>query len=223
MSLLHSSRVRFQILLEHLQGLDFTSAKLTPKDLGFDEKKVFFAGPSGDEYTAKVFDDLAIKTTDAVIDIGCGKGSALRQLARYPFSRVDGIEISPLLAQVASKNFTRLGPNAAGRSVQIFCLNALQFRDYGRYNVIYLYSPFPNDVLAEVMDLINAQNTSQQERVIVYNNPVGHDVVLQHGFHLCRSYPDLWGNGIKVYSNRADNHRLLRTVAQQAGLTPVGT
>jgi SAM-dependent methyltransferase len=168
----------------------------------------FFAGPSGDQYTAKVFDDLKIGPSDAVVDVGCAKGSALRQLARYPFCRVDGIEISSMLAEVARKNFARLGPGPGGRQVQIFCMDAVQFRGYGDYNVIYLYRPFPNEVLAQVLDLINEQNQDQQERIIVYNNPVGHEEVLQRGFYLCRRYPDLWGNGIHVYSNRADSQRL---------------
>jgi hypothetical protein len=210
MSFLHNTVVRFQILGEKLQGLDFTSAKLTPSQLGLDERRVFFAGPSGDRYTAQVFDDLQIQPTDAVIDIGSAKGSALRQLARYPFSRVDGIEISPELAAIAQRNFERLGPGPQGRRVNTFCLDATAFADYGRYNMFYLYSPFPTDVLAQVLTAILAQNTSGRERIVVYNNPIGHDTMLAHGFHLLRRYPDHWGNGINVYSSQADSRRLGR-------------
>lgn len=208
MSLVHSTLVRFKILGERLQGLDFTSAKVTPSQLGLDERKVFFAGPSGDRYTAKVFDDLDIRPTDAVIDIGCAKGSAMRQLAQYPFSRVDGIEISPELAAIARRNFERLGPGPGGRRVKIFCTDALAFDGWADYNVFYLYSPFPPEVLARVLASIHASNASRRELVVVYNNPIGHDTMVAHGFHLQRRYPDLWGNGIHVYSSVAGSPRV---------------
>ena len=208
MSLVHSTLVRFKILGERLQGLDFTSAKVTPGQLGLDERTVFFAGPSGDRYTAKVFDDLEIRPTDAVIDIGSAKGSALRQLSQYPFSRVDGIEISPELAAIARRNFERLGPGPGGRRVNTFCTDATAFERYGDYNVFYLYSPFPAEVLAQVLAAILAQNASRRELVVVYNNPIGHETMVAHGFHLHRRYPDLWGNGIHVYSSLASSPRI---------------
>ncbi len=207
-SLLHSSLVRYQILMERLRGLDFTSAKLTPRDLGLDEQQVYFAGPSGDRYTEQVFDDLNIGPADAVVDIGCAKGLALSQLAKYPFSRVDGIEISGVLAGIAQRNFERLGPTSGGCKVNIFCTNALDFKGYGNYNVFYLYCPFPADVQSQVLQLINTQNTAGRELIVVYNNPKSHDTMLPNGFHLHRRYPDLWGNGIHVYSNRRQSQRV---------------
>jgi len=206
--LLHNNLVRLHILIERLRGLDFTSAKQTPRDLGLDERRVFFAGPSGDRWTAAVFDDLQIAPTDAVLDIGCAKGSAMRQLATYPFCRVDGLEISPALAATASRNFERLGLNSRTRRVQIFCTDALQFDGYGHYNLFYLYSPFPAEVLTQVLRAIRQQAPPDGELVVVYNNPIGHEAMLQEGFHMHRRYPDRWGNGIQVYSNRPRLDRL---------------
>ena len=48
-----------------------------------------------------------------------------------------------------------------------------------------------------------------RELVIIDNTPACHDLVVGHGFTPMREYPDQWGNGIRVYSNRPQTSRLL--------------
>lgn len=208
MSLLHSGVLKFQILAERLQGVDFTSANVRPGELGLDERKVYIAAPSGDRFLVRVFKDMRIGPGDAVLDIGCAKGSALRQLAKFPFARADGIELAPAMAAIARRNFERLGPGPGGRRVNIFCMDAREFDRYRDYNFFYIYNPFPPEVLDEVLSPLCAQAEPGRELIVVYNNPVGHAVMLKHGFHLQRRYPDFWGHGIQVYSNRREGARI---------------
>lgn len=75
MSLVHPTPLRLTILLERLQGLDFTRANQQPAALGLDTKEVFIPSPSGGKHLRRILVDLVIRQGDGVIDIGCAKGS----------------------------------------------------------------------------------------------------------------------------------------------------
>ena len=204
MSLVHTTQLRLNILLERLQGLDFTRANQQPSELGLDAKEVFIPSPSGGKHLRRVLADLDIRPVDSVLDIGCAKGSAMRDLLRHPFARVDGIELSPELAAIARRNFAKLGEARAG----VHCADARSFTHYGDYAFFYLYNPFPPAILDQVLQQLVPQTPVGAERIVIYNNPTGHDVMLRHGFHALRRYPDFWGHGIQVYGNRAQSTRL---------------
>jgi SAM-dependent methyltransferase len=204
MSLVHTTQLRLTILLEKLQGLDFTRANQQPAELGLDEKEVFIPSPSGGKHLRRILADLDIRSGDRVLDIGCAKGSAMRDLLRHPFAQVDGLELSPELAEIARRNFARLREPR----VKVHCLDARRFTAYGDYEFFYLYNPFPPAILDEVLQQLVPQTPAGAERILIYNNPTGHDVMLRHGFHALRRYPDFWGHGIQVYGNRAQSSRL---------------
>lgn len=206
MSVMHSTMLRLAILGERLQGLDFTRANQQPSELGLDEREVFIPSPSGGRHLKRVLDDLVIQPGEAALDIGCAKGSAMRDLARLPFSRVDGLELSPELAAIARRNFAKLKE----QRVHVYCTDARQFTGYGDYTIFYLYNPFPPAILEQVLRALMAQTPAGAERVVIYNNPTGHAQMLQAGFHALRRYPDFWGHGIQVYSSRRDSQRLRR-------------
>lgn len=204
MSLMHTTRLRMAILGERLQGLDFTRANQQASELGMDEREVHIPSPSGGMHLRRLLRDLVVEPWECALDIGCAKGSAMRDLLRLPFKRVDGLELSPDLAEVARRNFARLGE----RRVQVYCGDARQFRSYGEYAVFYLYNPFPPEILVQVLRPLLAQTPAGAERVVIYNNPAGHEQMLAHGFRMLRRYPDFWGHGIQVYSNRPGSQRL---------------
>jgi SAM-dependent methyltransferase len=204
MSVVHTTKLRLAILGERLQGLDFTRANQQPAELGLDEREVFIPSPSGGRHLQRVLDDLVIEPGESALDIGCAKGSAMRDLLRHPFARVDGLELSPQLAAIARRNFARLKE----RRVHIYCTDARSFTGYGDYAVFYLYNPFPPPILEQVLVPLLAQTPAGAERVVIYNNPTGHAEMLRAGFHLLQRYPDFWGHGIQVYSNRKDSQRL---------------
>ncbi len=204
MGWVHTTQLRLNILLERLQGLDFTRANQRPAELGLDEREVFIPSPSGGPALRRVLADLGIQPADSVLDIGCAKGSAMRDLLRLSFQRVDGIELSPDLAAIARRNFARLKQ----ARVSIHCVDARHFDGYGRYNVFYLYNPFPPVVLAPVLQALTSQHDRRTELLVIYNNPLGHAQMLAQGFTAMRRYPDFWGHGIQVYSNRPQASRL---------------
>ncbi len=190
---------RTKLLLERLQGLDFLTV-IEPEEVGLDSTRAFKSSPSGNKYLEQVLNDFKILPQDAIIDIGCGKGSAMRTMLKFPFTRVDGIELSEHIAGIAIRNFKRLD---AQRS-RIFVCDASLFTDYDSYNMVYFYNPFPSIVMSGVIDaLIQSIHRSERELVIVYNNATCHDVVVSKGiFSKIAVYPDEWDNMICIYSNR---------------------
>mgnify|MGYP006886184579 FL=1 len=39
-------------------------------------------------------------------------------------------------------------------------------------------------------------------KYIIYNNPVCAEVICKSGFKKIKTYPDMWGNGIHVFSDK---------------------
>ncbi len=197
-SLLQMITRRIEIFYEFLFGLDFKSVN-SLEYLGLDSNVVSKCSPSGNKYLKKAFSNLNITNQDSILDIGCGKGSAIRVLLKFNFNKVDGIELSEYLAKKAINNFNKLN----NFKPKIFQQNVLEFKDYNNYNYFYLYNPFPGSVFSEFLTLINKQ-VREKDIYIVYNNPVCHDLLIHDGFILKYTYPDMWGNGINVYTKKID-------------------
>lgn len=195
---------RLRIWADQRAGLDFLLLA-RPEELGFDEAIVHRPSPSGNKYLHRLLADLDIRADDTILDVGCAKGSAMRTMLDFPFARVDGVEIAGQLADIASANFKRLGKGNA----EVFNANAVEFDGYGRYNFLYFYNPFPKQVMQLTMRQLAQQLAPERESVIIYNAPGCHDVVVENGFTPMRDYPDQWGNGIRIYSNRPATSRLL--------------
>jgi SAM-dependent methyltransferase len=165
-------RVRMKI---HGVDLSWVSAK----DSGLDEKRSHWHSNSGGPELEDLLDTLPIARSDKVLDIGCGKGGALITLSQYPFARVDGVEISPVLARVAESNLKKLRI----RNVKIFCADASEFSDLDSYTYFYMYNPFPALVMfAVVQNILNSLKRRDRGVTLIYKNALCHDLLLALGF-----------------------------------------
>ena len=181
--------------------LDFTSV-IYPEELGLDPQQVYRSSPSGNAYLSNLLADMGISKSDSIIDIGSGKGSAMKAMLEFPFKKVAGIEISEHIVKIAKKNFKIL----KSKNAFIYNCNAVTFERYSEYNFFYFYNPFPSEVMVNVIKKIH-DSTLQlaNEIIIIYNNPTCHsDIVCNTKFSKVREYPDEWGNKIFIYSNRID-------------------
>ena len=195
-----------QIVIDWFRGLDFVTT-IEPEEMGYDPKLVVRSSPSGNKYLANLLKDIHVTDQDTIIDIGCGKGSAMLIMTKFPFSKVDGIELSSRVAEIAGKNFSRLKQERC----HIFNCDAVTFQDFSSYSMIYFYNPFPAVIMRPVIRHIEQSiQNGGREVLVIYNNPACHDVIVEHGvFFKKREYPDEWGNRIYVYSNlKEENSRL---------------
>ena len=157
-------------------GLDFTKVEVDA--LGLDPMRSLKHEESG-QALDRVLRTLRISESDAALDIGCGKGSAMLTMSRYPFARVDGVEISKELTQIGKENLRRMKV----RNSEIFLGDAGAFDGYGRYTFYYLYNPFPQAVVAETMTRISDSLRRHPRRVtLLYTNPKAHETVERAGF-----------------------------------------
>jgi SAM-dependent methyltransferase len=188
-------------LQDRLRGLDFVRM-VWPEEVGLDPNDANPSTPSGDRWLRDVFRDLRIRPQDSIIDIGCGKGSAMRVMLRFPFGRVDGIELSEQIAAIARSNFRRL--RVPAERCRIHTANAAEFGDLDGYTYVYLSNPFSCSVMRRFVANVSASLArSPRPLSIIYDNPVCQDAVIATGqFSRVAQYPDAWGNAIAVFANR---------------------
>ena len=187
---------KFTILLDSVRGLDFEAAMLA-EEAGLDPELSHRSTPSGNRYLNAVLDTLSVSPRHGILDLGCGKGSAMRLMGKYPFQRIAGIELSEKVASIARRNFARLGDPR----YEVVCMDAAQFTDYHLYSHLYLYNPFPRFIMEMVLEKIAHSIKEDGARlVIIYCNPVCHDTILKTGmFAQTGDYPAEWENRTFVY------------------------
>jgi predicted RNA methylase len=168
---------RLKILWERLRGLD-TLQYCTLEELGLPRGRSSPYSTSGNVHLARVLNTLSVSPEDSVVDLGSGKGGALLTLARYPFGRMAGVEISPALHAVARKNMLRLKLT----SVELFQMDAADFTGFDAYNYVYLYNPFGSAVMRPVLEHLGSSLRSRPRRItLLYKNPVCHREIMESG------------------------------------------
>jgi hypothetical protein len=113
------------------------------------------------------------------VDLGAGKGKTMFLASAFPFARILGVELSPILASVAEKNCqTFKGTSGASNRLEIRCEDAADFIFPNEPLVIYMFNPFGEEVLARVLANLE-RSTQQQPRPVflIYYNP-SHSKVL---------------------------------------------
>jgi tRNA1(Val) A37 N6-methylase TrmN6 len=157
----------------HIQKIDLKNCYL--EELHLPECKCHYYANSGGLHLEKVLRDLNITSQDSIVDFGSGKGGALITMARYPFARIMGVEISPELVAIAKDNLNKLNIGNITMAVS----DAADFTDLDAYNYFYFFSPFPYSVMSAVMQNINSSLIKNPRKaVIIYFNPEYHDAVV---------------------------------------------
>lgn len=117
------------------------------------------------------FEDLGVDFARTVfIDYGCGKGRALFEAARFPFSRVVGVEFSSELVGIANRNRDIMAAKGAlAAPVEIVWLDAAEYAPPEDCTLVcYFYDPFDDAVMAPVADRLSAL---RQPITIIYLEP----------------------------------------------------
>lgn len=197
---------KIRIESDRWRGLDFLHV-VKPETVGLDPALAFRSEPSDSRFLSYVLKDFNVTSTDAIVDIGCGKGNAMRAMLRFPFSTIDGIELSDTIAAVARQNFSVLND----KRVTVFTGDATKFTDYSAYTVVFLFNPFPGTLLSKVIDsIIRSIQKNDREFCILYNSPQFPDTIVETGvFNNAGFYYDRKGNKLAVYSNYSGSNSRL--------------
>ncbi|MGN0306931.1 MAG: methyltransferase domain-containing protein [Lachnospiraceae bacterium] len=164
-------------LLEKPRGLDFTM-----RDMEIPEGNDALAhgySKTNEKHLRDIFQKLPFEDELSILDIGCGKGVVLKEAAKYPFHKIGGIDLNTSLVKIAQKNLRKLHLD---QRVSCEEVNALEYKGYGDYNVFFFFNPFPEDVLAKVLDRIIEKTRENGKGIcIIYHNPLFHHIVEAKG------------------------------------------
>jgi len=112
------------------------------------------------------------------LDLGCGKGRPLLIATEFAFPTITGVELFPALANIARQNsavFSRKYPNRT--RINIITGDALAHPLPTENLVIFLYNPFGQELIAQLLDNVEASLcASPRDLYIVYYNPTWADV-----------------------------------------------
>ena len=158
---------------------------LEVRDVGLSEDRAHAHGNLGGPDCELVLRALPISSHDSVLDLGCGMGGAMLTMAKFPFERIDGLELSGRLVEIANRNLRRMGITRS----HVYHMDGADFTDYDRYSFLYLYHSFPLVVLEAALANIRASLVRRPRRVLlIYRNPAFEAAVLAGGFTKVREF-----------------------------------
>lgn len=114
---------------------------------------------------------------DNFLDVGCGKGYVLAQMVYRNNVQLAGIECVPHLASIAYNNFKRM---KIDNRISIYLKDALEFKDYANYSTLFMYNPFPKEIMTRFIKKVIEAKTGQ-EYLIIYIHPQYHEEIMQTG------------------------------------------
>jgi hypothetical protein len=108
------------------------------------------------------------------IDLGSGKGRTLLMASDYPFRLIIGAEIIPELHETAQQNIQRYrSENQKCFALEAWLGDARQFPFPPEPMLVYLFNPFPEDILRTVLERIRESVEQQPREVcVIYHNLV---------------------------------------------------
>ncbi len=113
------------------------------------------------------------------VDLGSGKGRALLMASDYPFRRIIGVELLPELHAIAQENVARYASQRQQcRNFELHCGDARRFPLPPEPLVIFLFDPFPADILREVVgDIERSLELAPRKIWLAYQNPLSEAVM----------------------------------------------
>jgi SAM-dependent methyltransferase len=160
-----------------LRGIDIVKVDL--EKLGLNPERCHHYGDSGGPEISKVLKAIAIRKGSKILDIGCGKAEAILTMAKFPFSEIVGVDLSPDLIRIARTNCRKAG---VANRVRLIQRDAAEFTELDEFDYLYCFHPFPWIVMEAVCANISA-SLARKDRplTLIYKNPVFHNELLGLG------------------------------------------
>lgn len=113
------------------------------------------------------------------IDLGSGKGRALLMASDYPFRKIIGVELLPELHATAQENVRKYANQRQQcRNFELRAGDARRFALPPGPLVIFLFDPFPEDILRDVIIGIERSGRENPRKVfLLYQNPVSERIM----------------------------------------------
>jgi SAM-dependent methyltransferase len=115
------------------------------------------------------------------VDLGSGKGRALLLASDYPFQRIIGVELLPELHTIALSNLRKYrSERQQCREFELRCGDAREYTLPSEPLVVFLFEPFPEDILRQVIaGLEHSLRPAPRKVFLVYQNPVAEQIIAE--------------------------------------------
>jgi 16S rRNA G966 N2-methylase RsmD len=118
----------------------------------------------------ELFRRLEVGPDDVFLDVGSGMGRVVLMAARRPFKRVIGVEQNGEMTAVARRNVEAARGRLACRDVELVTADVLDWEVPDDVTVVYLYCPFPEQVLERFMErLLTSIDRCPRTVRLIYN------------------------------------------------------
>ncbi|NBJ91361.1 class I SAM-dependent methyltransferase [Parablautia muri] len=174
----YSVKYLWWIVLDRIRGVDFVKNEGYEKIGTSQERSSVYQATRDNTYLYKIMKGIPIKDTDAILDLGCGKGYMLKIFSKYAFFKVGGVELSERLCEIANKNIRK---EKLGKCI-VYHADAAEFLEYDEYTHIYMFNPFPAIVMEKVMENIKKSILRvPRNMTIIYKGAFCHDIIVGNG------------------------------------------
>lgn len=149
----------------------------------FSDQGAFNTQSSDDRYVRFVLENIPISEKEVFVDVGCGVGKVLVMLHNHCKLRIIGIEIDPIIAEIARDRVKGMG------NIQVIIGNILDFKNVIQdASIFYLYNPFNAEVLDKFLGLVNS--IGRKHVHVIYVNDIFKQVFEKHHFELisCKQF-----------------------------------
>ena len=180
MYLQYYKKTTYLELLKICKGLDYTGR--------IERRDSFLRGYEGCYPINGLLKKLNITHNDRILDIGCGKGLSLYYSSMFCFEKIDGIEYSKKLTQIAKHNAKLL----KDRRIHIFNCDARKFTHYEQYNYFFINNPFSAEIMEQVVvDILQSYQIIKRKITVIYQFPFSIDIFKKHNFEvLYENFPN---------------------------------
>lgn len=144
----------FDCLFDLKYGIDtFSWVELDDLEIDGDKKRrAKMYQPSCRLPLKRLLRELNLPPGKVFVDLGCGKGIVLMVASEFGFKEARGIEVSPVLSDIAIKNCSAFKEKT--KTGIAFTIVMSDVMDYGLNDdedVFYLFNPFDEYVLEQVL------------------------------------------------------------------------
>jgi predicted RNA methylase len=168
---LYSNRLR-ERLFEKRLGI--RSGDIIPlRELGLEHEERREHCPTSLQDFRRMEEFLRPRAKDEVfLDYGAGLGRMLVLAAMFPYKRVIGVELSPVLATRARENISKCKNKLRCKDIEVFASDAGSFELGPEVTTVYFNNPFAGTILKSVLRRIVASYSENPRALrIVCNLP----------------------------------------------------
>jgi SAM-dependent methyltransferase len=136
------------------------------------------------------------------VDLGSGKGRVLLMAAQYGFKRIIGVEFMPEWHRIAETNIRKFTAQyGITARIESLCMDAREFSFPAGPLVVYFFNPFPEPVLAAVMEKLRQSWVANPRPMFVaYRYPEFDSLIQKSGWLRKIAGTEQWA----VYENCRD-------------------